>query len=151
MEDYLETIAFLKKQKGEARVKDIGLIMKVKKPSVTGALNWLAKSGLVIHEPYGSVELTFEGRRLARKIQKKHNILTKFLSQVLKLDSRIAVEDACRMEHAISPETLERIEELIKVVIINDIDKGSKPHTFSSLVNELLDSGLDHRGRELWI
>ena len=51
---------------------------------------------------------------------------------------------------SISSETLERIEELIKVVIINDIDRGTKRHSFSSLVNELLDSGLEHRGRELW-
>ena len=52
---------------------------------------------------------------------------------------------------SISAETLEKIEQLIKVVIINDIDSGSKRHSFSSLVNELLDSGLEHRGKELWI
>jgi len=51
---------------------------------------------------------------------------------------------------SISAETLEKIEELIKAVIINDIDNGNKRHSFSSLVNELLDSGLEHRGRELW-
>ena len=51
---------------------------------------------------------------------------------------------------SISSETLEKIEELIKAVIINDIDNGNKRHSFSSLVNELLDSGLEHRGRELW-
>lgn len=52
---------------------------------------------------------------------------------------------------SISSETLERIEELIKVVLINDIDTGKKLHSFSSLVNELIDSGLEHRGKELWI
>ena len=51
---------------------------------------------------------------------------------------------------SISSETLEKLEELIKVVIVNDIDKGTKRHSFSSLVNELIDSGLEHRGRELW-
>ena len=52
---------------------------------------------------------------------------------------------------SISSETLEKIEELIKVVLINDIDTGKKLHSFSSLVNELIDSGLEHRGKELWI
>ena len=51
---------------------------------------------------------------------------------------------------SISIETMDKIRELRNVVIINDIDSGKGIMSFSSLVNELLDSGLEHRGKELW-
>ena len=52
MEDYLEAMASLKKEKGVARVRDIGRLLNVKKPSVTSALNTLSRAGLVVYERY---------------------------------------------------------------------------------------------------
>ena len=51
---------------------------------------------------------------------------------------------------SISIETMDKVRELRNVVIVNAIDSGKAIISFSSLVNELLDSGLEHRGRELW-
>ncbi|MCK5656080.1 MAG: metal-dependent transcriptional regulator [Candidatus Aureabacteria bacterium] len=116
MEDYLETIAVLKKEKGVARVRDISLSMNVKTSSVTSALNVLSKNGFVIHERYGYVDLTPEGESIARGVQRRHNILIKFLSKVLKIDSRIAAEDACKMEHSISPQSLKKLTKFIEFV-----------------------------------
>ncbi|MFH2138670.1 MAG: metal-dependent transcriptional regulator [Candidatus Omnitrophota bacterium] len=116
MEDYLESIVFLKKNNGVARVKDISLFMKVKKPSVTSALNMLTQSGLVIHERYGYVDLTPEGEIVAQDVKKRHDMLIKFLDEVLGIDKKIATKDACRMEHAISQQTHEKLTKLIEFV-----------------------------------
>ena len=116
MEDYLEAMASLKKEKGVARVRDIGRLLNVKKPSVTSALNTLSRAGLVLHERYGYVDLTPEGQKIASGIQCRHNILVKFLTKILSVTPRIAAEDACRLEHSISPATLEKLTKFIAFV-----------------------------------
>ena len=116
MEDYLEAITVLKKDKGVARVRDISLFLDVKKPSVTSALNVLSKKGLIVHEKYGYVELTFEGENIARAIKRRHDMLIKFLTKVLKVDRDIAKKDACRMEHTMSPETFEKLNKFIETI-----------------------------------
>lgn len=116
MEDYLEAIAFLRKNNGVARVKDLSRLMNVKTPSVTGALNILSKKGFVIHERYGYIDLTLKGERLAQSVFERHNILIRFLTTILNVDSQIAAEDACKMEHAISPQTFRKILKFVEFV-----------------------------------
>jgi DtxR family Mn-dependent transcriptional regulator len=116
MEDYLEAIAILNKEKGFARVKDISRLMNVKNPSVTGALTTLERDDLIKHERYGYVELTTKGERIADDIQKRHAILQRFLTLILKIDPEIAEQDSCRIEHAISPETFDRLTKFIDFV-----------------------------------
>jgi len=116
MEDYLEAISVLKKKDGVARVRDISRLLNVEPPSVASALNSLSKNGLVIHERYGYVDLTSEGEKLAEDVYRKHKMLIKFLEEVLNIDPKIAVEDACKMEHSISPETSRRLTKFIEFV-----------------------------------
>ena len=116
MEDYLEAIALLKREKGVARVRDISRLLKVKTPSVTSALNNLSKSELVIHERYGYVDLTPEGEKLAEGVQRRHDMLSKFLNGILGIDHIIAEEDACKMEHTISPETFNKLTKFIEFI-----------------------------------
>jgi DtxR family Mn-dependent transcriptional regulator len=116
MEDYLEAIAVLKKKNRVARVRDISKLLNVKTSSVTSALNTLTKSGFVTHERYGYVELTKEGEELAQHVQKKHNILIKFLTDILSIDPTIASEDACKMEHTLSFQTFKKLTKFIEFV-----------------------------------
>jgi len=116
MEDYLEVIAELKKKKVVARVKDISQRMDVATPSVTSALNTLSREGLIIHERYGYVELTPDGERIASGVQHRHDTLIKFLTEILDIDPKIAREDACKMEHSISPETLEKLTKFVDLL-----------------------------------
>ncbi|OIO34621.1 MAG: hypothetical protein AUJ70_00575 [Candidatus Omnitrophica bacterium CG1_02_40_15] len=118
MEDYLEAIAFLKKEKGVARVNDIGRLLRVKNSSVNAALITLAKRGLVAHERYGTAELTVEGGRVACDVQKRHDTVFKFLSKILEINEKTAQVDACKMEHAISPMTFNRLTKFIRFVEI---------------------------------
>ena len=130
MEDYLEVIALLKHKRGIVKVTDISQMMRVKKPSVTGALNMLSRYNLVVHEPYGYVELTLEGAKIARETQKRHNLLTKFLGEVLKIDLRIAEQDACKIEHSISTQTFEKLTKFIKFV--ETCPEGTRPQWLKS-------------------
>ena len=116
MEDYLEAIAALKKQNDIARVRDIGRILGVKSSSVNTALSTLSQKGLVIHEKYGYVNLTPAGERIARNVQDKHDILLKFLTGILNINDTEALQDACKMEHAISPKTFDRLTKFIRFV-----------------------------------
>jgi len=114
MEDYLETIAALQKDKGVTRVRDIGAKLKVKSSSVNSALQTLSENGLAIHEKYGYVELTKEGKKIVAQIQNKHDILVRFLRDVLKVSKLTSEEDACKMEHNISEETYVKIVDFVK-------------------------------------
>ena len=116
LEDYLEAISMLKKQKGVVRVKDISRILKVKSPTVNSALRALAAKGLAVHEKYGYINFTPKGERIAEAILKRHNTLSKFLIEVLKVNPRAADKDACKMEHSVSPQTFKRIAKFIEFV-----------------------------------
>jgi len=116
MEDYLETISFLKEKNNVARVRDISSSLNVKASSVTSALASLSKNKLVIHERYGYVQLTPEGERLAKIVVKKHKILIEFLTKILDISPKIATEDACKMEHFISPQTFEKLTKFMEFI-----------------------------------
>jgi len=108
MEDYLEAIYNLEKLNKVARVKDIAKWVDVKMPSVSGALKPLIEKGLVRHEKHGYVELTPEGAKAAERVHQRHKALSEFLAQVFGLDCQTAEADACKMEHVLSPATMER-------------------------------------------
>jgi DtxR family Mn-dependent transcriptional regulator len=110
-EDYLETILLLNSEQQVVRVKDISKKQGVSMPSVNAALNLLQGQGLVNHERYGHVELTEKGTAAARRVYASHTLLVKFFTDVLGVPADIAERDSCRIEHIISPETLNRITE----------------------------------------
>ncbi|MDR1758905.1 MAG: metal-dependent transcriptional regulator [Fibrobacter sp.] len=109
LEDYLEAIHSLVLANGKARVKDISQILSVKMPSVAKAVLELKRLGCVKQEPYGSIELTKRGKEYAERVLNRHTLLKSFLTH-LGVAETTADEDACRMEHILSAETLSRIE-----------------------------------------
>ena len=110
MEDYLEAIYELVQESHcrEVRVTDIARRLSVTRPSVVGMVKHLALHQLVINHHYGGVELTARGEQIARQTWERHQVLRRFLEEVLGLDAEVAEEDACRMEHSLSPETIDR-------------------------------------------
>jgi DtxR family Mn-dependent transcriptional regulator len=113
LEDYIEVIGELCRDSGMARVKDIATRMGVTNPSVVRALRALKREGLVEQRRYGYARLTDDGRRVAGSVLLRHEVLADFLENVLGLDAATAAEDACRMEHAISPQTLDRLRAIV--------------------------------------
>lgn len=98
-EDYLEEIYKQVLEYGFAKVTGISNALKVKKASVTGALNALARKNLINYEPYSKITLTPQGEDAAIQILGKHEILRDFFQNILNLTAEEASENACRMEH----------------------------------------------------
>lgn len=121
-EDYLEAILQLSEENRVARSKEIAERLNVTKASVTGALRQLKANGLVNHDPYSYITLTEEGERIARDVTRRHEILADFLLRVLGLDEKAADENACRIEHAIDQEVLDRLIDFVAFVDSQDPD-----------------------------
>jgi DtxR family Mn-dependent transcriptional regulator len=113
LEDYIKAIATISAEKQAARAKDISQKLNVNMSSVTGALHALADKGLVNYAPYEFVTLTEAGEEVAREVVRKHEGIRDFLVKVLAVDEETAEQDACAMEHAVSPAVLERFIQFV--------------------------------------
>jgi len=116
MEDYLESILVLGEGKEAVRVSQISKALGVKMPSVSSALAKLSQQGLVEHERYGRVQLTPEGERVAEDVFHRHEALRHFLTEILNIDPETAVDDACKMEHTISPATQQKLAKFVEFI-----------------------------------
>ena len=116
LEDYLEAIYHIVRDKQAARPKDISQRLKVGNSSVTGALKSLASRKLVNYAPYDIVTLTPSGERAARDVVHRHESLREFFTKVLAADIELAEDAACRMEHAVPPELLDRFVRFVEFV-----------------------------------
>ncbi len=129
-QDYLEAILVLTLEKGRARVKEVADHLRVKKPSVVAAVKALMEKGLVHHEHYGYLELTPKGMAIAHEVYHRHQVLFRFLHRILGVEAQTAGNDACQIEHYISPKTLERLVKFVEFVE-SFPDKGQDPKWLS--------------------
>ena len=104
-EDYVEMIAELIGETGEARTVDLAARFGVTSPTVNAIIQRLQREGLVISKPYRSIFLTDEGKALAAQSRERHQIVRDFFITIGVSDD-IAEEDAEGVEHHVSPETL---------------------------------------------
>ena len=127
LEDYIEAIYVLIRKEGAARVRDVAAELHVKMPSVVKAMAELKKLELVTQEPYGDIELTAKGRRVANSVLTRHNILKAFLVK-LGVTEQVADNDACLMEHILSAQTMDRIRDFLGEVpaVVAPVDAPAK-------------------------
>jgi DtxR family manganese transport transcriptional regulator len=111
-EDYVELIAELIDQKGEARPVEIAERMGVKQPTVTKTVARLQREGLVLRRPYRAVFLTEAGRALAEACRRRHRLVVAFLV-ALGVDEATAEQDAEGIEHHVSQQTLKAFEAFV--------------------------------------
>jgi DtxR family transcriptional regulator, manganese transport regulator len=104
-EDYVEAIAELIKDRGEARVRDLAELMGVSHVTVSRTVTRLAAAGLVTTEPYRPIELTPGGQRLAEECERRHEIVLDFLLK-LGVPREQAELDAEGIEHHVSEKTI---------------------------------------------
>lgn len=116
LEDYLETIYELVRDRKVARVRDIAQARAVKASSVTPALKRLAEMELVEYEQREFIGLTKRGEQQARRILARHQILTSFFQEVLDLPAEEAHDNACAMEHQLSDEAMDRFVRFFEFV-----------------------------------
>lgn len=113
-EHYLETILFLKREKGFVRSIDIAQRTGFSKPSVSRAVGILKQDGYIKVEDNGEIVFTKEGEEKAVAIYERHHILTSFFQEIAKVSKEVAEEDACKIEHIISDETFKGIKEYMQ-------------------------------------
>ena len=108
-ENYLETILILSQKLPVVRSIDIANELDFKKSSISVAMKNLRLNGYITVNDSGFINLTDSGREIAETIYERHQLISKWLIR-LGVDEKIATEDACRIEHVISPESFEAIK-----------------------------------------
>lgn len=111
-ENYLETILVLSEKLPVVRSIDIATEMNFKKSSISVAMKNLRTNGFIHVDDSGFITLTESGKEIAERIYERHEFFTKWLI-ALGVDEQIASEDACRMEHYMSPESFKAIKDFI--------------------------------------
>lgn len=111
-ENYLETILVLSKELPYVRSIDIANHLNFSKPSVSVAMKNLRTDGHILVDTDGHITLTRSGQTIAETIYERHTLIKNWLIQ-LGVDPETASEDACRMEHVISPASFQAIKDYI--------------------------------------
>lgn len=106
---YLETILILTGQNTHVRSIDVCEHMGFSKPSVSRAIGLLKNGGYILVDKDGYITLTDMGRETAQKIYDRHRVLTDFLISI-GVSEDVASQDACKIEHHISDESLNAIK-----------------------------------------
>ena len=112
-ENYLESILILGNRKPNVRSIDVANELGFSKPSVSVAMKNLREGGYVSVDENGFLKLTDSGRKIAEKVYERHSLFSRVLTE-LGVDPKVAAEDACRIEHAISEESFAAIKRYIK-------------------------------------
>ena len=112
-EDYLELIADLLNQNGEARIVDIAEKLDIAQSTANKTIKRLVKQGYIKKEPYRSIFLTLKGQVIASNSRKRHKIVSEFLKN-LGGDHNVASADSEGIEHHVSKKTLIKMEKFNK-------------------------------------
>jgi len=112
-EDYLEAVLVLQQEKGMVRSVDLARHMGFSKPSISHAVGVLRDGGFLTMDKDGFLHLTDIGREVAEKIYERHLFFTEQLIAA-GVDRETAEQDACRIEHAISETSFEKLKEKVK-------------------------------------
>lgn len=112
-EDYLEAIYMLELSGQKIKSVRISEKLSVSRPAVNRAMNDLFQDGLILKSDYSELALTEKGRQAAAQIYKKHTLIKEFLIK-LGVSDAAAETDCCKIEHAVSDETLCAIKNFLK-------------------------------------
>ena len=105
-ENYLESILMLAMSQQVVRSIDIANLLGFSKPSVSVAMKHLREEGMITVDGNGYIALTEAGMAAAKSTYEKHVVITNMLVR-LGVSAYTAGQDACRIEHVLSPETFE--------------------------------------------
>lgn len=109
LEDYLEAIYEIIEKKQGVKAVEVAQRLNVKRSSVTEALKNLAEKNLVNYGRYSVISLTPSGVKAAKKVIEKHKTLYDFFTKILGLSAQEASINACKVEHVISEDVLQRL------------------------------------------
>lgn len=116
IQDYLKALLELSENGEPVHSVSVANAVGVSRASVSRAMSVLKDEGYVTKERYGTISLTQSGRQTAGSVKKRNELIQAFLTDVLGVNPGMAREDACRMEHTISPETAGKLEKYLREV-----------------------------------
>jgi DtxR family transcriptional regulator, Mn-dependent transcriptional regulator len=111
VEEYVEGIFRLQREVDRVSTGEVATYMCVSPGSASTMLKKLAELGLAEHEPYQGIRLTAFGEKVAKQLTRAHRILERFLVDHLELPWDDVHELACKLEHYISEDIIDRIDE----------------------------------------
>jgi len=115
VENYIKAIYMQCRESpiGAAGVARLARELSVTKGTATSMIQRLARAKLVSAPRYSGVTLTTTGRKMALDVLRRHRVIETFLVSVLKLDWADVHEEAERLEHAFSPQTLDALDDFL--------------------------------------
>ena len=116
LEDYLKTVYEIVQTQPVARVSTIARRMNVSFPSVTNAMKRLKELGYVDYEKYGLIQLTDKGKKRAEILKNAQVDVREFLIKVLNLPEEAATKVACKIEHFMEEDLLNRLREFTDII-----------------------------------
>ncbi len=139
-EMYLKVLYQVRAEYEVARVRDISKGLGVNPGTVTSTLKRLEKMGFVKHDHYGVVALTPRGVNVAECMIRRFETIRGLLTEVLGVDEEVAEIDACMMEHAVSPATVNRMESALFLVRSGKLDWREQLSTVERIDSDCADS-----------
>jgi len=115
IEDYVEIIYILQDKTGKVHTNDIASALDISPASVTEIFQKLSDENYINYEKYSGVSLTSKGKKIAIETKRKHDTLKKFL-MILGITEKTADDDACKIEHIVTPETMKRLTKFVEFV-----------------------------------
>lgn len=126
-ENYLESIYVLHKHRDCVRSIDIVRFLDLSRASVSVAMRKLRESNLIEMDDNGCISLLPDGEVIALRTYKRHVLVRAFLIHI-GVDEDIADEDACRIEHAISPESFQALQRYAEQIdLMEQVDDTEFP------------------------
>ena len=110
LEDYIEAVYSIYIAENKVKAIDVSRRLNVSRASVTEALQKLEQAGLINYGHYGTISVTEEWVSKAKEIIKKHETLSVFFEKILGVNHELAEETACKIEHVIGDDILEKLE-----------------------------------------
>ena len=108
-ENYLEAIYMLGEKQGTVRSIDVVNLLGFSKPTVSVAVHTLERNGFLNITQEGYLCLTESGQEIAERIYERQKVLSSIL-MALGVPEKIALEDACKLEHDLSELSFEKIK-----------------------------------------
>ena len=124
LEDYLELIYNSISEDKDIKAIDIANAFNVSRSSVSEALIRLADMDLIVYEGRKGIRITQKGVEEAKRIVNAHQVLSQFFIEILGVDNVTAEKNACKIEHVIDKELLEKISEFLKIYknkVVSDV------------------------------
>lgn len=109
LEDYLEEIYIAHLNDTPLKGAELARKLNISRASVSEALSRLVKKNLITYNSYESIALTSDGIKEAKKVYDKHYTIKDFFETVLDITPKEAGENACKIEHIISQNILDKM------------------------------------------